>query len=322
MSDKTFYLTTPIYYVNARPHIGHAYSTIAADVIARRHRLLGDDTFFLTGTDEHGQKVQRSAAAAGIPPQQFADQVSKSFEDLWKRMGITNDDYIRTTERHATSAASRSFSRRCYEAAASSTSPATPAATASPTKPSSTRPSAPPAPTAAACSKGHRGKLLLQPLRFPEPLIDLIESRRTPHHSRRSREERSAELRARRPEGPQHLAHQLHLGHPRPEPAANLAAQKHVIYVWLDALANYMTALGYGSDDETLVQEILARRPAPRRQRNHPLPLRLLARVPAGRRPAAAQSRHRPRLAALRRLEDVEVQGQHRPHRNHPRRLR
>jgi methionyl-tRNA synthetase len=95
---KKFFLTTPIYYVNARPHIGHAYTTIAADVIARRHRLLGDDTFFLTGTDEHGQKVQRSAAAAGIPPQQFADQVSASFQDLWKRMGITNDDYIRTTE--------------------------------------------------------------------------------------------------------------------------------------------------------------------------------------------------------------------------------
>ena len=95
---KKFYLTTPIYYVNARPHIGHAYTTIAADVIARRHRLLCDDTFFLTGTDEHGQKVQRSAEAAGIPPQQFTDEVSASFRNLWKRMGITNDDYIRTTE--------------------------------------------------------------------------------------------------------------------------------------------------------------------------------------------------------------------------------
>ena len=97
-TPKKFYLTTPIYYVNARPHIGHAYSTIAADVIARRHRLLGDDTFFLTGTDEHGQKVQRTAEAAGIPPQQFADEVSATFQNLWKRMGITNDDYIRTTD--------------------------------------------------------------------------------------------------------------------------------------------------------------------------------------------------------------------------------
>jgi methionyl-tRNA synthetase len=96
--QKKFYITTPIYYVNARPHIGHAYSTIVADVIARRHRLLGEDVFFLTGTDEHGQKIERSAAAAGIPPQQFADQVSETFRSLWKRMGITNNDFIRTTE--------------------------------------------------------------------------------------------------------------------------------------------------------------------------------------------------------------------------------
>ncbi len=111
MSDtpKKFYLTTPIYYVNARPHIGHAYTTIVADVIARRHRLLGHDTFFLTGTDEHGQKIERSAIAAGIPPQQFADTVSKTFRDLWTRMGILDDslskddpllhrDFIRTTD--------------------------------------------------------------------------------------------------------------------------------------------------------------------------------------------------------------------------------
>src|SRR5215471_7276094 len=102
MSDtaKKFYLTTPIYYVNARPHIGHAYTTIAADVIARRQRtLLGDsNVWFLTGTDEHGQKVQRSAQAAGITPQQFTDEVSAQFRALWQRMGITNNDYIRTTE--------------------------------------------------------------------------------------------------------------------------------------------------------------------------------------------------------------------------------
>jgi len=101
-SPCKFYLTTPIYYVNARPHIGHAYTTIVADVLARRHRLLGPeqnrDTFFLTGTDEHGQKIERSAAAAGIPPQQFADKVSASFEDLWTRMGITNNAFIRTSD--------------------------------------------------------------------------------------------------------------------------------------------------------------------------------------------------------------------------------
>jgi methionyl-tRNA synthetase len=96
MSEK-FFLTTPIYYVNARPHIGHAYTTIVADVLARRARAQGRDTFFLTGTDEHGQKIERSAQAAGIPPQQFTDEVSASFQALWDRMGLTYDKFIRTT---------------------------------------------------------------------------------------------------------------------------------------------------------------------------------------------------------------------------------
>ena len=95
---KKFYITTPIYYVNARPHIGHAYTTIACDTIARRHRMLGEDTFFLTGTDEHGQKIERAAQAAGKTPQQYADKISAEFRNLWKRMGISNDDFIRTTE--------------------------------------------------------------------------------------------------------------------------------------------------------------------------------------------------------------------------------
>src|SRR6266496_1912935 len=95
---QKFYITTPIYYVNARPHIGHAYTTIACDTIARRQRMVGFDTFFLTGTDEHGQKIERAAQAAGKTPQQFADEVSAQFRALWQRMGITYDDYIRTTE--------------------------------------------------------------------------------------------------------------------------------------------------------------------------------------------------------------------------------
>ena len=96
--SKKFYITTPIYYVNARPHIGHAYTTIACDTIARRQRLLGAETFFLTGTDEHGQKIERAAQAAGKTPQQYADEISAEFRQLWNRMGISNDDYIRTTE--------------------------------------------------------------------------------------------------------------------------------------------------------------------------------------------------------------------------------
>lgn len=98
MSTNVFYVTTPIYYVNDKPHIGHAYTTILADVLARYHRLLGVPTYFLTGTDEHGQKVQRSAEKVGMTSQQQADSTVVHFQNLWKRLGITNDDFIRTTE--------------------------------------------------------------------------------------------------------------------------------------------------------------------------------------------------------------------------------
>ena len=97
MSGK-FYVTTPIYYVNDRPHIGHAYTTILADVLACFHRSMGDDTYFLTGTDEHGQKVENAAAKNGISPQQHADETVVRFQELWKKLGITNNDFIRTTE--------------------------------------------------------------------------------------------------------------------------------------------------------------------------------------------------------------------------------
>jgi methionyl-tRNA synthetase len=96
--SRKFYITTPNYYVNAHPHIGHAYTTLACDTIARRQRLLGAETFFLTGTDEHGQKIERAAQAAGKTPQQYADEISAEFRHLWQRMGISNDDFIRTTE--------------------------------------------------------------------------------------------------------------------------------------------------------------------------------------------------------------------------------
>jgi methionyl-tRNA synthetase len=97
-STQKYFVTTPIYYVNDQPHIGHAYTTLAADVTARFHRLAGRDVYFLTGTDEHGQKVAQSAAAAGITPQQFTDNVSRKFRDLTKLLNFSNDDFIRTTE--------------------------------------------------------------------------------------------------------------------------------------------------------------------------------------------------------------------------------
>ena len=102
MDKGKFYVTTPIYYVNDKPHIGHAYTTILADVLARYHRLIGTPTFFLTGTDEHGQKVQRAAEKDGISPQEQADRTVERFRELWRKLEITNDDFIRTTERRHT----------------------------------------------------------------------------------------------------------------------------------------------------------------------------------------------------------------------------
>ena len=93
-----FYITTPIYYINAEPHLGHAYTTMVADAIARSRRLLGDDVFFLTGTDEHGQKVERAAQKAGLDPRVFADKIAGKYRDLFKALNISNDDFIRTTE--------------------------------------------------------------------------------------------------------------------------------------------------------------------------------------------------------------------------------
>ena len=94
-----FYITTPIYYVNARPHIGHTYTTIVCDAIARRQRMLGVDTYFLTGTDEHGMKIERSADAAGHARQRnWPTKSPREFKATWDRMEISYDDFIRTTD--------------------------------------------------------------------------------------------------------------------------------------------------------------------------------------------------------------------------------
>ena len=95
---RPFYLTTPIYYVNDVPHIGHAYTTIAADTLSRFHRLAREDVFFLTGTDEHGQKVERAAHDQGLQPKELANQVVGRFQSLWDRLNIQANDFIRTTQ--------------------------------------------------------------------------------------------------------------------------------------------------------------------------------------------------------------------------------
>ena len=110
-----FSATTPIYYVNAKPHIGHAYTTIVADAVARWHRLLGQEVHFLTGTDEHGLKIQQAADARGISPQQFVDSIAPTFKHAWEKLSITNDDFIRTTEtRHIIGV--QKLLQACYDA--------------------------------------------------------------------------------------------------------------------------------------------------------------------------------------------------------------
>lgn len=112
---KTFYITTPIYYVNANPHLGHAYTTIVADALSRFHRCMGEDTLFLTGTDEHGDKIVQAAEKRGMTPRQFVDEISGRFRALWPRLGIANDRFVRTTD-EAHKRAVRKFLQNVYDA--------------------------------------------------------------------------------------------------------------------------------------------------------------------------------------------------------------
>ena len=98
MKKKKFYITTPIYYPSGNLHIGHAYTSVAADAIARYKKMTGFDTWFLTGSDEHGQKIERAAAASGEQPQSYVDRIVANFKHLWKRLEVEYDDFIRTTE--------------------------------------------------------------------------------------------------------------------------------------------------------------------------------------------------------------------------------
>jgi methionyl-tRNA synthetase len=270
MSKQKFYLTTPIYYVNARPHIGHAYTTIASDVIARRHRLLGDDTFFLTGTDEHGQKVQRSAAAAGVSPQQFVDQISASFRTLWDRMGITYDDYIRTTEPRHTQGVQKLFQHLVDRGAIYLST-----YTGQYSVGEEVFVEGPPGvlgPDGKPTETVTEENFFFRLSEYQLPLIDLIESDTLLIQPESRKNEILSFLRGNVAEAtdagtPTAVSKLGNLyvpgnlrdlsvsrssftwGIPVPEPAASQTKQKHVIYVWLDALANYMTAVGYGSDD-------------------------------------------------------------------------
>ena len=109
--DQTYYITTPIYYPSANLHIGHAYCTVAADAIARYKRAKGYDVYFLTGSDEHGQKIERIAKANGETPKQYVDRIVANFQALWKLLDISNDGFIRTTDDYHVKAVQKIFKK-------------------------------------------------------------------------------------------------------------------------------------------------------------------------------------------------------------------
>ncbi|HEX4154696.1 MAG TPA: methionine--tRNA ligase [Acidobacteriaceae bacterium] len=247
--EKKFYVTTPIYYVNARPHIGHAYTTIVADVLARRHRLLGEDTFFLTGTDEHGQKIERSAAAAGVAPQQFADEVSGEFRRLWDRMGLSYDRYIRTTDECHKRGVQRLFTE-LYERGFIYLSTYTGSYCVS-DEAFVDAPAGTPCPECGRTLETVTEENFFFKLsEFQQPLIELIESGGLAITPESRKNEVLSFVRG----GLKDLSisrSSFTWGIPVPEEVQRKAGatRSHVIYVWLDALANYMTAIGYGTDN-------------------------------------------------------------------------
>ena len=239
--SSKFYLTTPIYYVNARPHIGTSYTTLVADTIARRKRALGIDTWFLTGTDEHGQKIERSARLANCTPQEFTDGVSAQFRSLWDRMGLTYDDYIRTTEPRHKQAVQRLFTLlkdRGYIYKGTYTGQYCVSDEAYVEGPPGT-----PCPdcgriTETVSEENYFFKLSA----FERKLLEYYEA----HPDFIQPETRRNEVLSFVRSGLKDLSisrTSFNWGIPVP------GDEKHVIYVWMDALANYITALGWESDD-------------------------------------------------------------------------
>lgn len=243
---KKFYISTPIYYVNDNPHLGHAYCTILADFFARYHRLIGNETFFLTGTDEHGQKVQKTAEKEGISPKELADRVVVRFKELWQKLDISYNDFIRTTEERHTKGVLNILQKMIdagdiykdsYEG-----------------------------PYCIPCESfflekdivdgkcpefGHPVTILKEESyffrlsKYEKPLLDFY-SQNPDFVLPMSR---MNEVRSFVESGLKDLSitrTSIHWGIKFPKD------EKHILYVWLDALSNYISALGFGSENEEL----------------------------------------------------------------------
>jgi methionyl-tRNA synthetase len=236
-----FYLTTPIYYVNAAPHLGHAYTTLLADATARAHRLLGEDVMFLTGTDEHGQKIERSARKAGVEPRAFVDAIAAQFQQLFGELGVSNDDFIRTSEarhRRAVEAIWRVVAARgdLYKATYSGWYCTTDEIYVPETQLLDGR-RCPNCGGAVEWLEEENIKFRLSS--YQQPLLDLY--RRQPDFV--VPQARYNEVLAFIERGLEDLSvsrTSFTWGIPVPDEPG------HVVYVWFDALTNYLTAVGYG----------------------------------------------------------------------------
>ena len=252
MADRPkFYITTPIYYPSGNMHIGHTYTTVAADTMTRFKKMLGYDTFFLTGTDEHGQKIERKAEAAGVTPQQFVDKIVAETKDLWKLMNIEYDDFIRTTDERHVKIVQKIFRQfydqgDIYKSEYEGQYCAECEAFWTPSQlkegnlcPDCGRP----------CETAHEESYFFRMSKYQDWIIDYIES----HPDFIQPPSRANEMLNNflRP-GLQDLCvsrTSFKWGIPVDfDP-------KHVVYVWIDALTNYITALGYGTDHDELFKK-------------------------------------------------------------------
>jgi methionyl-tRNA synthetase len=247
---KPFFITTPIYYINARPHVGHAYTTMVADAIARSQRLLGADVFFLTGTDEHGQKVERAAQKAGLETKAFADEIAASFRQMCRDLHIANDDFIRTTEpRHHRAAqqlwrqvaANGDIYKGDYEGWYCTVDemfvPETQLVEGR-------------CPTCGGkVERLKEESYYFRLSKYQRPLLDFYRA----HPTFVQPDFRFNEVRSFVEAGLQDLSisrTSFRWGIPVPDDP------KHVMYVWFDALTNYLTALGFGADDPDARQRV------------------------------------------------------------------
>ncbi len=250
MDKKTFYITTPIYYPSDKLHIGHTYSTVAADTMARYKRFQGYDTFFLTGTDEHGQKIEDKAKEAGVTPKEYVDKIVAGIKDLWKLMNISNDKFIRTTDEYHEKAVQKIF-QKMYDKG--------------------------------DIYKGHYEGLYCKPCESFWTETQAVDGK-CPDCGRPVTKEREEAYFFKLSAYADKLVkyYEEHPGFIEPQSRQNEMVnnfikpglqdlcvsrssfkwgipvpvnEEHVIYVWLDALTNYITALGFASEDDTMYKK-------------------------------------------------------------------